>query len=97
MVIAKRRGKRADMMQVSFDLPAVLWAGQVNLVGDFNAWDPHNMPMDEREDGWHIELELACGRAYCFRYLIDDLNWFADPQADGFATGRYGCDALIRI
>ncbi len=55
------------------------------------------MPMDVREDGWHIEVELPCGRAYRFRYLIDDQNWLVDPQADGFASGSYGCDALVRI
>jgi 1,4-alpha-glucan branching enzyme len=96
-MIAKQRGHHADMMCISFDLPAALWADRVHLVGDFNAWDPHSMPMDVREDGWHIEVELPCGRAYRFRYLIDDQNWLVDPQADGFASGSYGCDALVRI
>ena len=95
-MIAKRRGEHAGMVLISFDLPTVLWADQIHLVGDFNAWDPHSLPMSESETSWHIELELPRGRAYRFRYLVDDQNWFVDPQADGFASGNHGCDALLQ-
>jgi 1,4-alpha-glucan branching enzyme len=65
-------------------------AERVNLVGDFNAWDPTADPMaDENEDGeWTLFYPLAPGR-YAYKFVIDDRRWIADPtnpesEPDGF-------------
>ncbi|MDH3198695.1 MAG: isoamylase early set domain-containing protein [Candidatus Krumholzibacteria bacterium] len=65
-------------------------ASRVNLVGDFNAWDPTADPMtDENGDGeWTLFYPLAPGR-YAYKFVVDGRRWIADPtnpdsEPDGF-------------
>jgi hypothetical protein len=49
-----------------------------------------------REDNWHIELELQRGREYRFRYLIDGDFWGHDWHADRHAPSPDGgYDSII--
>jgi len=65
-------------------------AERVNLVGDFNGWDPAADPMaDENDDGeWTLFYPLAPGR-YAYKFVVDGRRWIADPtnpdsEPDGF-------------
>lgn len=66
-------------------------AKAVALVGDFNDWDASANPMKRRKDGsFTATLDLACGRSYQFRYLIDGSTWENDAAADGYAPTPFG-------
>lgn len=57
-------------------------ASRVALAGDFNAWDPHAIPLtrDDREGRWTVTLALAPGR-HSYAYVVDDTQWVRDPAA----------------
>jgi hypothetical protein len=55
--------------------------------------------MKKLKDGdYHIELDLELGREYQFRYLIDELKWANDRNADKCVRSDYGdCDNSVVI
>jgi 1,4-alpha-glucan branching enzyme len=90
-MIHKRPSVDNDKVIVTFEIPGSVWAERIHLVGDFNDWDPQNLPLRHtREEMWQIELELDRGRAYHFRYLIDGHHWRSEWHADLHAAGSDG-------
>ncbi len=82
-----------DVCRVRFKLPKVvaLGARSVCIVGDFNNWNIHENPMKKLKDGdYSIKLDLETGREYQFRYLIDELKWENDWNADKYVKSSYG-------
>lgn len=60
-------------------------AEEICLVGDFNDWNHSSFPMKKRKDGsFALEMELASGKDYQFRYLTDSGRWFNDEAADAY-------------
>jgi cyclomaltodextrinase / maltogenic alpha-amylase / neopullulanase len=54
----------------------------VNLCGEFNNWSHPDNPMTNGGDGiYSVTLNLAPG-VWHYRFLVDDHNWFSDPDAD---------------
>lgn len=64
-------------------------AKSVELVGDFNNWDPTVHPMQRRPDGaWFLQVELKHGHhRYMFRV---DGQLQLDPKAHGIARNEKG-------
>lgn len=64
-------------------------AKSVELVGDFNNWDPTAHPMQRRPDGgWFIQVDLPHGHhRYMFRV---DGQLQLDPKAHGIARNEKG-------
>jgi 1,4-alpha-glucan branching enzyme len=91
-MIRKQPLTDSGLARVTFELPASLWAGQVNLVGEFNNWDRRATPMtQDRIDGrWRVSLDLQPGRRYRFCYLVDGEAWLKDAQADDHVQTRAG-------
>ncbi len=87
--------------RITFRLPKVAAADSksVCIVGDFNNWNTHAAPMKKLKDGdYCIELDLEAGREYQFRYLIDELKWENDRNADKYVRSVYGdCDNSVVI
>ena len=83
-----RPGK--EEVPVRFELIAPE-ARSVNLVGDFNGWDPHQLAMKDvtGEGDWQITVRLKKGRVYTYNFLMDGQRWITDPGSlrqvdDGF-------------
>ena len=90
-MLYKRLAKTPDVMIVRFEISGKIWAEQVNLVGDFNDWDQTSLPFNRnREGNWEIELSLAVGQSYRFRYLLNGTEWTDELQADSFIENEYG-------
>lgn len=90
-MITKRAGPRPGVMLVTFQLPDTLQADSVHLVGDFNDWDKHSLPLKRAQDGpWEVTIEVERGRSYHFRYLVDGSVWQNDWDADGYAANPFG-------
>ena len=54
----------------------------VNLVGDFNDWDPAAHPMERRVDGWWFLQVLLTHGHHQYRFLVDGKSML-DPRAAG--------------
>ena len=92
MTIKKRYLKSRPICKVTFKLPegAAKSAGTVNLVGEFNNWDIHTIPMKRLKNGtFTATIDLKRGREYQFRYLIDKRIWENDWNADKYVPTPY--------
>ncbi|HKK34408.1 MAG TPA: isoamylase early set domain-containing protein [Desulfomicrobiaceae bacterium] len=93
MSIEKKYLKTRPVCKVTFRLPEehADGAGEVAVVGDFNAWDPLANPMRKlKKGGFSLTVDLEPGREYEFRYLVDRLAWENDGGADGYRQTPYG-------
>src|ERR1700678_4141924 len=62
-------------------------ARHVNLVGDFNDWDPGALPMKQQPDGaWLVQLPLTHGHHH-YLFLVDGKPAL-DPKAQGIARNE---------
>lgn len=94
-MIYKAASSIPDHVQITFELPACIWADRIFLVGDFNAWNEQATPMHQDRDGvWRATIELPYGSRSEFRYLIDG-QWKTDYHADGFTANAYGSDNSV--
>jgi len=80
--------KKGKVCKATFSLPkqAVVSAKKVALLGEFNNWDQSNpFLMKKKKDGsFETTIELKTGKAYEFRYLIDNQVWENDWAADQY-------------
>lgn len=84
--------------RVTFILPDSIWADKIHLVGDFNDWNRTSHPFRrDRRGNWTITVDLEVGRAYQFRYLLDNQQWVNDNQADAYVYNSYGSDNFVVI
>jgi 1,4-alpha-glucan branching enzyme len=77
-------------IQVTFSLPATLWADTIELVGDFNEGISTTTPMHQGEDGWQTTLELPTQHTYQYSFLLDGGELMSDWNGDGFQTDIHG-------
>src|SRR5215475_9272227 len=70
-------------------------ARTVNLIGDFNDWNPNSLPMQRRVDGWwFIQVPLTHGH-HAYLFLVDGAPTL-DPQATGTVqVHRYAKASVI--
>jgi FixJ family two-component response regulator len=91
--IKKEYVEDEKLCKVTFRLPGIsaLAAKRVCIVGDFNNWDVHQNPMKKMENGdYVVTLDLAPGKEYQFRYLIDESRWENAWNADKYVKNPYG-------
>jgi hypothetical protein len=100
-MLKKRYVKSRQVCKVTFeipkaDLPKGVRVESVCLVGEFNDWNMADTPMTRNRRGnFRIMVELAPGRAYEFRYLINGKHWYNDWQADAYVPGAFGADNSV--
>ncbi len=97
--MTKRFLKTKPVCKVTFRLrrKMVKDADHVHLVGEFNQWNILATPMKKLKSGdFTISLNLETGREYQFRYLIDQVDWENDDQADKYVPTPFGdCDNSV--
>lgn len=87
MGLQKRYLKSRQVSKVTFRLPraAAPEASQVALVGEFNDWSTSTTLMTRLKNGeFKVTVDLEPGREYEYRYLIEDMIWENDWEADGY-------------
>jgi 1,4-alpha-glucan branching enzyme len=95
-MLVKKYAEDRSACLVTFILPAALIAETAYLVGEFNGWDPEALPMALQDDGQFVAtIELAAGREYEFRYLVNGTDWHNDWNADRYAPNPFGADNSI--
>jgi 1,4-alpha-glucan branching enzyme len=87
--------------KVTFKLPRSVTESfkQVNIVGDFNGWDPQAHPLTKLKTGdFSITIGLKSGREFQFRYLADKTEWLNDDQPDRLVTNEFqGQNSVVAI
>lgn len=69
-------------------------ARQVFVAGDFNNWDPTNLPMKRHKEGvWKTKLKLAPGR-YEYKFFADG-QWVHYVKGVERVPNPYGTDNLV--
>ena len=91
MAVQKQQGSTRGTTSVTFRIPAEARATKAQIAGDFNDWIPTDMEVADA-GGYEISLELASGRSYRFRYLLDNERWENDWQADSYVPNEFGGD-----
>ena len=61
----------------------------VQLVGDFNHWNPTTHPMEQRVDGWWFLQVLLTHGHHQYRFLVDG-EPMLDPRATGVTRNEWG-------
>ncbi|MDE7391439.1 MAG: isoamylase early set domain-containing protein [Treponemataceae bacterium] len=65
-------------------------AKSISIAGDFNSWSSTETPLKKAKDGsFSVELELATGKEYQFRYLLDGSRWDNDWEADKYIPAPF--------
>ena len=72
-------------------------AVKVQLVGDFNSWNPVALPMRRGRDGstWEVEVGLAPGR-YTYAFVVDG-RVARDPSAAQAASDDFGVPSSVLL
>lgn len=93
MGIQKKYLKSKPVCKVTFTPPAACCDGATTLalVGDFNNWNAAAHPITQLKSGvYKVQLDLATGKIYQFRYLINGTHYANDEAADGYTPAGVG-------
>lgn len=97
-MLKKQYSKNKPVCKVTFTLPkeAVNGAKEVKVLGEFNNWSwKEGLPMKSGKDGFKATVELATGRHYEFRYMLDNETWVNDWEADAYYPTPYGVENSV--
>ncbi|MCB0522284.1 MAG: DUF4332 domain-containing protein [Lewinellaceae bacterium] len=92
-MLKKSFSKTKPVCKVTFTLPLEAAQGgkEVRILGDFNDWSWENgYKMKATKAEFATEVELAAGKEYQFRYLIDNHIWENDWDADNYVAAPFG-------
>lgn len=94
-MISKKYSKTGKSCRVTFKYTQQEENIEVNkmlLLGDFNDWGKKDVTeLTKRKDGtFSATVSLDAGSAYKFRYLVNDITWLNDDNADSYAWNKYG-------
>jgi 1,4-alpha-glucan branching enzyme len=94
MSLKKQFLKSKPECKVTFKIPKEVSGNhkKASLVGDFNNWDAkkHTMKKLKTDGSFSITLNLETGKAYQFRYLLDDEKYVNEPAADKQVVTHFG-------
>ena len=85
MTIKKQYLKTRPVCKVTFRLKKnqACGARKVNVAGEFNRWQGGETPMKALKNGdFTATVVLPKGRAYQYRYILDDQRWMTDESAE---------------
>ena len=98
-MLRKSYSKTGDSCRVTFELPPEVRANRVVLCGEFNNWSRKAHAMIQRKDGrFSTTISLKPGRAYRFKYLLDNRRWENDWSADSYVPNVFGSeDSMVKV
>ena len=93
-MIKTRKGRGSA--SVTFTLDPGVGAQTAAVCGEWNDWSAGADVMDrDAEGGFSLTVALDAGRAYRFRYLLDDQRWENDWAADAYLPNSFGGDDSV--
>lgn len=89
-MLKKRFFKTKDDCEVTFEF-ANDDAQKVDIVGEFNNWEPVSMKKAKKEGSpFRAKIRMPKDGEFQFRYLVDGENWANDNDADAYRPNEYG-------
>src|SRR5271165_1870424 len=93
-VIKSRKAK--GRASVTFTLEPSVDAQTAAVCGEWNDWSAGaDVMRRDAEGGFSLTVDLDAGRAYRFRYLLDDGRWENDWAADAYLPNSFGGDDSV--
>ena len=89
-MLKKQRVKKNNVTKVTFVLPPDIEGDTVHLAGEFNEWQISQAMKKQDDESWRLTLNLESDGKYQFRYLLDEREWFNDPEADSYIANPFG-------
>ena len=99
-MLKKQYLKGKPICKVTFTLPKEAAEGtqEVKILGDFNEWSwEKGAPMKVVKNEYQAVLQLATGRSYQFRDMMDRDRWENDHQADAYVPNEFGGDNSVLV
>ncbi|MBE2198660.1 MAG: isoamylase early set domain-containing protein [Anaerolinea sp.] len=94
-MLTKKFFKTKEECEVTFAFQSET-ANDVQLVGDFNDWQPMSMKKGKGDDGaFKVKVRLPKDGQFQFRYLVDNQIWANDETADAYWTNEHGSDNSV--
>jgi len=98
-MIKKQFVKSRKVTKITFELPADITADEVQLIADFNDWQP--IPFNQLKNGkWKLVHEVEPQQDYQFRYRLVASGadrYLNDPEADYTIPNDRGTEnAVVR-
>ena len=91
----KSRGAKGKA-NVTFTIDPQAGAQTAAVCGEWNDWSADAGVMHRNADGgFSLTVDLDAGRAYRFRYLLDDHRWDNDWAADAYQPNGFGGDDSV--
>ncbi len=100
MSIKKQSIKTSQECKVTFILAKKIAASvnRANLVGDFNDWDIESIPMKKLKTGeFTATVNLARGKEYQFKYLLDSSDWINENEADKYVSNAFQSENSVVV
>lgn len=95
-MLKKQYLKSKDICKVTFYTAPELEAEKIALVGDFNEWSETATPMKPLKDGrFKTTVNLPTDSRFEFRYLIDEIEWHNDWEADKYVPNPFSGDNSV--
>jgi 1,4-alpha-glucan branching enzyme len=98
MSLKKKYLKSKPVCKVSFEfIPEKLESAKtVEIVGDFNNWEP--IAMRKVKSVFTRTIDLEAGKGYQFRYRINGEHWLNDDAADEYVpNGLSGDNSVVTV
>jgi 1,4-alpha-glucan branching enzyme len=93
MIKSRKAKGRAS---VTFTLDPRVGAQTAAVCGEWNDWSASaDVMRRDAEGGFSLIVDLEAGRAYRFRYLLDDQRWENDWAADAYLPNSFGGDDSV--
>jgi hypothetical protein len=102
-MITKKYVKSRKVSKVTFEipkneLPEDIQVESIDLVGDFNDWEPMATPLKRTKNrSYKVTLDLNPETEYQFRYLVNRERWYNDWHADAYVPNNLGDDNCVVI
>ena len=100
MGLKKQFLKSKPVCKVTFSLAkeATNGAKEVKVLGEFNNWEWNaGVPMKSKNGKFTAVVELETGKAYQFRYQMDNQRWENDWNADNYIPTPFGVENSVVI
>lgn len=97
MTLTKTFVKSKKAYKVKFSLPKTIEGNDIRLLGEFNDWNWESAPsLKKTKDAYKVEVLLEPGKAYEYRYCVDQSTWLNDGIADSYTfIPNYSIDNCV--
>lgn len=93
-MLSKKIFKTKNEIEVTFDFCRED-VTSVSLLADFNDWEPISMKFNKKEKTFRTKVRLPKEGVFHFRYLLNNLEWENDYEADQYIPNVYGTDNSV--